>query len=505
MKKAKIMKKVLLLSLSVLISNTVYSQELYQANWSSLAKHNAEPEWLKDAKLGIYFHWGPYSVPAYGNEWYPSRMHNPKDELFEYHKKTYGDVSKFGYHDFIPQFTGQHFNPEDWAQLFKNAGAKFAGPVAEHHDGFSMWDSALTPWNAKDMGPKRDILGDLFNALEQQNLKTIATFHHSKNLASVKGHHYRQSKHTPKNWPTVSNDKKLQHLYGNLDEQYFFETIWLGKLKEVINQYQPDIVWFDSWLDRIPENYRQRFAAYYLNKAQQWDKDVVIVRKQEDLPLNFSILDFEQSRSSKALTQLWMTDDTINAGKSWSFTHDLNLKPVSRIIHGIIDTTAKNGVTLFNISPRADGVIPDDQRQILLNMGKWLKHNGEAIYATRPWQIAAEGPTIEPEGGYKARNTFLAMDYTAKDIRFTRNKNNDILYVIALGWPENGQLQVTSLANLDISLLESIQLLGSEKPLHYQATSEGLIITLSDKPNYGIAYPIKLTFKHAIPTNKENK
>ena len=156
--------------------------ERYTPEWESLAKHEESPEWFRDAKLGIYFHWGVYSVPAYGNEWYPRNMHLEGQDVNKHHLETYGHPSEFGYHDFVPLFKAEHFDAAQWADLFQKAGARFAGPVAEHHDGFSMWDSDATPWNVADMGPKKDITGLLAAELRKRNIRLITTFHHAKQL-----------------------------------------------------------------------------------------------------------------------------------------------------------------------------------------------------------------------------------------------------------------------------------------------------------------------------------
>ncbi|MEM6884580.1 MAG: alpha-L-fucosidase [Verrucomicrobiota bacterium] len=470
--------------------------ETYLPDWDSLAKHQAAPEWLADAKLGIYFHWGPYTVPAYGNEWYPRHMHERGHHVERYHAKTYGDPAEFGYHDFIPDFTGEHFDPEEWAELFQQAGARYAGPVAEHHDGYAMWASKVTPWNAKDTGPQRDILGELFNSLEQRNIKTIATFHHARHLSGRSGwdSHYHQAK---PDWPPNSEDPKLRLLYGNLPEEEWLKNVWLAKLNEVIDQYQPDIIWFDSWLDQIPASYQQRFAAYYLNEANKWQKPVAIIRKQNDLPLSFTINDHEKAREPDIEPVLWMTDDTISTG-SWSYTQHLRIKPLSQVLHALIDTVSKNGVVLLNISPKADGTIPQDQREVLLGLGDWLRVNGEAIYATRPWVIAGEGPTSEPHGGFASRKEFLKLQYTKEDIRFTRNKENSVLYAIAMGWPGE-TLLLRSLKGMELDEVHSVRLLGTDAELKWQQTSQGMEVQLGQKPDYQLAFPVRIEFKQNIP------
>ena len=421
----------------------------YQPTFESLSRHNAEAEWLKDAKLGIYFHWGPYVVPAYQTEWYPRNMYL-EGGLKDYHHERFG--KDFHYHDFIPMFKAEKFDPKDWAELFKAAGAKFAGPVAEHHDGFSMWDSDITPFNAKDMGPKRDVLGELFNELRKQDLKTIATFHHARNKQrymdrweeEVSGIHPKWFEFFDSHYPfypecqKIMTDPQYQMLYGTLPTDEWHEKVWLGKLEEVVDNYHPDIIWFDSWLDLIPEEFRFRFAAHYFNEAEKTGQEVVIARKQEDLPLEFSIFDHEKSREPKAKPAIWMTDDTYSMG-SWSYTENLKIKPTEMVVHSLIDAVSKNGILLLNISPMADGTIPDDQRKGLLELGAWLNKYGEAIYNTRPWQVAAQGPTVEPSGGFDDSEKFLKIAYSSKDVRYTMSKDGKTVYAMLMGIPQPGE------------------------------------------------------------------
>ena len=237
-----------LFGLLLLSCNNSSLPESYESSWESLSKHEAAPEWFRDAKLGIYFHWGVYSVPAYGNEWYPRWMHFEGNRFYAHHLKNYGHPSEFGYHDFIPMFKAEHFDAEEWADLIQKAGARFAGPVAEHHDGFSMWDSEVTPWNVVDMGPKKDITGELAKALKKRDIKLITTFHHAKNLqrfdsteTESRTEGYELS-HYPyfKGMPPASDDEKLKYLYGNIPADQWHEEVWFGKLKEVIDKYQPD-------------------------------------------------------------------------------------------------------------------------------------------------------------------------------------------------------------------------------------------------------------------------
>ncbi len=479
------------------------NSDKYEATWESLAAHNEQPEWLKDAKLGIYFHWGVYCVPEYSSEWYPRTSLIPGNDARRQREETYG--KDFYYHQFIPQFTAENFDANDWAELFKAAGAKFAGPVAEHHDGFSMWASDATPFNAKEMGPKRDIVGEILPAIEKQGLHTITTFHHARNLQRYKQTWQEEiandsipywQKFEKSHYPyypefqEVFNSEKYALLYGTLPEEQWLEDVWLAKLEEVIDNYQPDSIWFDSWLDEIPEEYRQRFAAYYLNSADKWDKEVAIVRKQEDMPLEMSINNHEKSREAKAKEDLWFTDDTFSTG-SWSYTRNLKIKETYLVVHSLVDAVSKNGVLLLNISPKADGTIPDNQRKGLHELGDWLSKNGEAIYSTRPWVVAAEGPTVEPEGGFNDHKKFLNLRYTTKDIRFTRSKDSKTIYAIVMGIPEpNEKIIIKALKEQNINIA-SIEAFAGDK-IDWKTTDEAVEITIPNPTgDYAYAFKIK--------------
>ena len=458
----------------------------FEADWASLSQHEAAPEWFRDSKLGIYFHWGVYSVPAFSTEWYPRLMHLPGHKVWEHHLATYGHPSEFGYHDFVPKFTAEHFDPEEWADLFQQTGARFAGPVAEHHDGFSMWASEVTPWNAGSRGPKRDITGELAASLRKRGMKLITTFHHARNLQrydtllkedEFDGDFRVNSKsHYPlfQGMPPSSDDPELGMLYGMVPEAEWVPKVWAGKLKEVIDKYQPDMIWFDSWLDQIPEQYQKEFAAYYLNDAAERGKEVVILRKQDDLPLDFTVLDHEKSRMSGASEHVWMTDDTISRG-SWCYTDSLTIKPASEIIHALADTASKNGVVLLNVSPMADGTIPDDQRETLRGIGEWMSANGEAIYDTRPWVTYGEGPTKEPEGGFRDHEEFLKLRYSAADIRYTQSKDGKTVYAVLLGSPEPGT-NITLEAFSSAGAVESVFLLDGGDAAIWTRSEDGLTV-----------------------------
>lgn len=447
----------------------------YQTNWDSLTKHPV-PEWFRDAKFGIYTHWGVYAVPEFGTEWYPRNMYIDGSPEQKHHQEVYGDLSKFGYKDFIPMFKAEKFNADEWADLFVKAGAKFAGPVAEHHDGFSMWASKVNRWNAKDMGPKRDVVGELTRAIRKRNLKVITSFHHAFNIYG-----YYTAK---EGWDT--GNPEYADLYGQIKDRKTAHDRWLVKMIEVIDAYQPDQLWFDFCIRNIPDDYKQKMAAYYYNRAAEWGREVIITRKGMDLPLGVGVLDIERGREGALTDYLWQTDDSV-AWNSWCYVKNLDVKSAVEMVHELIDIVSKNGILLLNVAPKSDGTIPDDQKELLLEMGRWLDVNGEAIYGTRPWKIFGENPKEGDSGS--------ASDASSVEIRFTR-KGNDV-YAICLGWPEK-KLLINTLRVQKADPSAKITLLGYGEPLPFEINEQKQALVefpnpAEDKRPSKYAYTLKLT------------
>jgi len=461
----------------IALADKVIAKGPYKAEFADQAKHNEAPEWYRDAKFGIYFHWGIYSVPEFGHEWYPSNMHNPQDKkwgIHDYHMKTYGGPVKKPYDSFVPGFTAEKFDAGEWVDLFVEAGARFAGPVSEHHDGYSLWDSAVTPWNSVDTGPKRDITKEMRDAVRKRGLKFITTFHHARNgMTPAPRKELRKHWHYANallSYPEVLEDPARAHLYGFMPRDRF-EQMWLAKLVEVIDAYQPDLIWFDSWLDRVSEQKRAEFSAYYLNRAKEWERDVVITFKQDDLPTEVGLEDFERGRLNALSEHCWLTDDTITADRSWCYTKDVPVKTTAYLVHVLADIISKNGCLLLNIAPKADGTIPADQADVLKGLGAWLKVNGEAIYGTRPWQVFGEGPTrLGKSGGFVEE-----VSYTAEDIRYSRSKNGKSVYAIVLGWPEGGKV-VLKAAKVAKAEGGKVELLGCKEPVKHSVNDDGKLV-----------------------------
>ncbi len=462
----------------------------YSPTWESLQAH-PNPPWFDDAKFGIYFHWGPYSVPAFDNEWYSRDMYRPGHKDQQHHLETWGPLDQFGYKDFIPLFRAEHFDPDEWVDLFVRAGARFAGPVAEHADGFSMWDSRVNPWNAARMGPKRDVVGEMAQAVRKRGLKFVTTFHHQWLWAWYPTFDPAVDASRPEYaglyGPPVSRaawDFKAQNeLIPNAD----FCRVWEDKVKEVIDRYQPDLIYFDSRLGNIGESYRKDLLAWYYNHTQQ----TAVTYKDKDLPEGSGILDLERGRMAGLAKSKWLTDDAMS-WKSWSYVADDDLKSPKRLIDELVDIVSKNGSLLLDIGPKADGTIPEAVRERLLAIGAWLRQNGEAIYGTRPWTTFGEGPTQVRNGAFGESKI---ADFTAQDIRFT--VKGTTLYAILMGWP-GAEATIHLLPagkSLPCGRIRRIDLLGAARPLQWSQNEQGLTVQMPAQKPGDYAFVLRIRGK----------
>jgi len=470
--------------------NQAVSSGPFTPDWNSLGAYRV-PEWFRDAKFGIFIHWGVFSVPAFDNEWYPRNMYIEGSAAFTHHIAKYGPQAKFGYKDFVPMFRAERFDPEAWVDLFARAGARYVVPVAEHCDGFAMYDSGVDPWNAAKMGPKRDVLGELAAAVRKQGLHFGASSHRAEHWWWYdSGMKFDSDVRDPRN-AVLYGPAKPRNLAGDdpakepdpnletwLAPDAAFMDDWLARSKEIVDKYHPDFLYFDWWIGQPAfQPYLKRFAAYYYNQAAQRKQDVVLTYKMNDFPENAAVLDIERGKLDAIRLLPWQTDTSVSI-HSWGYVENDEYRTAKSLIHELVDVVSKNGNLLLNVGPKANGTIPDEARRILLEMGAWLKTNGEAIYDSRPWLIFGEGPT-------KVTSSALDTDrqeFTAADIRYTTN--NGALYAIALGWPTGGELRLHSLYRGNPYLAGevcSVRLLGSEADLRWRMEEDGLHITLPDK------------------------
>ena len=467
----------------------------YEASWDSIRSHYEVPAWFRDAKFGIFIHWGLYAVPAFMSEKYAPGMYDPGwnkggMNAYRHHEEQYGGAAAFGYKDFIPLFRAENFDAEGWADLFKRSGARYVVPVAEHHDGFAMYASRVTRWNAKDMGPKRDVMRLLADACRARDMKFGVSSHFALNRIYYKT--------TNPDWDT--NDTQYADLYWfQVDKEskpsQLFLDLWWNRTTDIMDQYEPDLIWFDYGLDKPGwESVHQRLLAYYYNRGLDWNKEVVFQDKNmrnRCFPEDLIVLDIERGRMTDIYEFPWQTDTSV--GKiSWGYIENEQYKSTDYLIDELIDIVSKNGCLLLNIGPRADGTIPAEAVTILEEIGAWLALNGEAVYDTRPWVVYGEGPTEVNQGHHSEKKN---KDAGHEDIHFTMK--GDQLYATALGWPDDGVFTVETLRRGSPELersIRSVELISGSNRVEWKQTSECLRIEVGGRALCAAAIAFRITF-----------
>ncbi len=435
----------------------------YTDEWDSLCEHPT-PQWYKRGKFGIFIHWGVYCVPAFGNEWYPRTMYQKGSRENLHHVETFGTLDKFGYKDFIPMFKAEKFDPQAWAELFEEAGAAFVVPVAEHHDGFQMYASDLSPWNSAQMGPKKDVLGLLKTEVEKKGMVLGASSHRAEHYwffnggRSIPESDVNDPEYDGLYGPAAGKTRDFQSIYDNPPTEEHM-TDWLLRTCELVDKYQPKLIFFDWWIQQYCwKPYLRKFAAYYYNRAAEWGAEVAIDAKFDAYVMGSAVRDIERGQLDHIVPDLWQNDTSV-ARNSWGYTVGNDYKKPSDVVMDLVDVVSKNGALLLNIGPKADGTIPEEDAFILREIGKWLKVNGEAIYDTHYWKIFGEGPTVVPEGSFV--DTY-EKNFTPEDIRFTCKGNH--IYAIVMKWPEDGNIHIRALGK-DMKYLKStisdVELLGT--------------------------------------------
>lgn len=471
----------------------------FRNDWPSLRGYQA-PEWFRDAKFGIFIHWGVYSVAGFGSEWYSRNMYQQGTPDFAHHVATYGPQAKFGYKDLIPKFTAEHFDPDAWAKLFHDAGARYVIPVAEHHDGFPMYESNLTDWCAGKMGPKRDVLGELAKSVRAEGMHLGASSHRAEHDWFFDGgRHFVSDVNDPK-YAAFYGPAQLNAAddgrVGDLQREFTyvspaFMDDWLARTAEIVERYHPDLIYFDWWVGEPDfRSHLQRFATYYYNHAAAAHQPVVLFYKENDMADGSGTLDIERGALAGIRPQPWQTDTSLS-NNSWGYIQGDTYKTPEMVIHQLADVVSKNGNLLMNVGPKPDGTIPEGAAKTLLAVGEWLQVNGDAIYGTRPWRQFGEGPTQFEAGSFHDTDT---KPYTAEDFRFTTR--GDTLYAIELGWPKDGEAVIHALAsNPGTRSVASVELLGSSQPLTFAQQPDGLHIHVPASPAGQYAYAYRITWR----------
>ena len=459
--------------------------KVFEPTWESLAQWEM-PKWFDEAVFGIYWHWGPYSVAGYGYScWYGSTMYLPNHgpdyrggDCYQHHLKTYGDpFTQFGYKDFIPLLTAEKWDPDGWAKLFKEIGADFAGPCAEHHDNFAMWDSKVTIWNSKQMGPRRDIVGDIAASLKAQDMRFIVTFHN--NGCNNWNYFNGARKGCPEG--VDANNVDYYGLYGEPHDspgaKHRMCLKFYQKAMEVIDKYNPEQIWLEGCMDKeIISDYMPKLMAHYFNKNAALGKGVVVTHKNKELPLECSPLDFEGGGMKEPDPRRWQTDEPL-PGCSWAYEFSIKMTPAdvekhsNTLVDRIVDRTSKNGVTFLSIGPRADGTIPDYQVAMLRNLGRWMKVNREALSGAKPASLVPGG----------------VSQWKAGSVRFL--EKGDYLYAVELNMPAAHEI----IPGVKLAPGAEVRMLGLAAPIAWRQDGADVVIdAVPDKLPCDYAWTFKI-------------
>jgi alpha-L-fucosidase len=487
----------------------------FAEQWKKLATYGI-PEWMLDGKFGVYTHWGPSQVPEYtgaGN--YIAHMYNPKGKegIYQHHEETYGGIVETGYTDLIDLFTAPEYDPQEYVDLMLEAGATFGGLGLVHHDGYLMWDSAVSRWDSMDTGPKRDLFGEFVEAARKTDLKVMGSFHHA-----------RSYNYTHKNIDrSLLTDEQLEKADVFQDEyiDFFFPSDkfpaekfaqqWHDKIVEVSDKYQPDFIWFDGVQmqnEHSPEKVALSALTHYYETSSARGQDVVVCSKLPagdvvtktawfNYPEDVGIRGYENGRDMPADNGgYWLWDRAI--AYPWGYVKDKKYKQDANYhVDSLVDIVARGGVFLLSLTPRASGAIPEPEKEIMRGIGAWLKINGEAIYGTRRWHIPGEDHNDVTTWSYnknRKRIAWLYNDVGPAQIRFTQAKDGT-LFATVLGRPEEGKVRIRNL-NLESEYypgeIDGIELLGYDGEISFERQADALEIIFPEDAAESYAYAFRI-------------
>lgn len=455
------------------------------------------PKWFKDAKFGIWSHWGPQSVPMYG-DWYARNMYIEGTDQYYYHWRRYGHPSEFGYKDIVKLWKAERFDPEGLMKLFVEAGAKYFVAQAVHHDNFDNWDSKHNPWNSVKVGPRKNIV----RLWQEEAEKLGLPFGLSEHLAATYSW-FSYNKGADKTGPFAGvaydgNDPRYEDLYlPNRDEfekekkpwytdNPWWHQKWFDRMKDLIDQHHPDLLYSDGHLP-FGEIGLHVVAHLYNTNAKVHGGTGRAVYTQKHLneqEFKVGILDIERGGQTDISPDPWQTDTSIG---DWFYNVRDRYKSASEIIETLIDIVSKNGNLLLNVPQKPDGTLDDECTYILKEISKWIRVNGDGIYATRPWRVYGEGPTVGKSGSFSES----ALGWTSEDYRFTSKGRT--IYAFQMRWPDNGKSLIRSLSTDQAPRIRRARLLGSDMELRFEQGNYGLYLELPNEKLSDFPHCFELT------------
>jgi alpha-L-fucosidase len=480
------MKKMLFLTLAYFVTFVTISGQQgklpiaegpYKPTDESLMQYHY-PEWFRDAKFGIWAHWGPQAVPRQG-DWYARRMYQEKDPAYKYHVEHYGHPSVFGYKDIIPLWKAEKWDPDKLMALYKKTGAKYFVSMGTHHDNFFLWNSKIHKWNAVNMGPKKDVVGTWQEAAKKQGLKFGVSEHLGASYTWFQAAHGSDKEGPKAGVPYDGADPQFADLYhegttpddkGWLTNNLIFQVEWFRSIRELIDNYHPDLLYSDCAMPF--ENVGRSLIAHYYNQdiaRSNGTIDVVYTCKQ---PSGGKwVQDVERGVLDTLSSYPWQTDTSIG---DWYYRTGQKYKTSNEVIQMLVDIVSKNGNLLLNVVQTPEGDLEPDMLQILDEIGTWTAANGEGIYGTRPWKIFGEKP--EGQGQVKRGRFDENYKLSFKDIRFTTKDGN--LYAFCLGIPTE-DIIIKSLgknSKLTEKLVSSVKMMGVDAKVKWSQENDRLVI-----------------------------
>lgn len=459
------------------------------------------PEWFRDAKFGIWAHWGPQAVPMEG-DWYARRMYQQRDRDYTNHFERWGHPSTNGWKDIIPLWKAEKWEPDQLMKLYKAAGAKYFVSMGSHHDNFFLWNSKLHRWNAVQMGPHRDVVGDWQKAAKKNGLRFGVSEHLGASFTWFQDSHGSDRTGPLAGVPYDGANSNYWDLYhppaapgdrGWYSKNPEWQQEWFNEIEELVNNYKPDLLYTDGGVPFGNEVGLSQIANLYnVNAGHRGKPQVVYTCKQ---PSNGRwVQDYERGVNAGISPYPWQTDTSIG---DWFYNRNWKYRPTSWTVHMLVDIVSKNGNLLLNVVQRPDGSLDPEVETQLHQLADWIAVNGEAIYSTRPWLIYGEGAVRARGGAFKED-----ASYTAKDLRFTTKGKT--LYAIALGWPDDGKMTIKSLATTSDAAqnkITRVELLGHKGKLKFKQTAEGLSVDLPDVKLSDLTCSLRITGSDLKPAN----